>query len=342
MSILKRALLSLIRNKVRTAVILVLLVINCLVLTFSTYINTVCSGVINSVEKELSPAMTISGEYTEKTVYPRQERSQSYEEYEKDVYEVIEYSNALMNDERVQYLDYSLKKRLALCNLYTEGTSSLGGEAYSISGALLYEVKYDAEHLVSLQDGKYSDGLILGTSDWGYLAERSNTLTGVSRPDFYDLKAENIKIRHGRTFTEQEIRNGENVLVISVSDNIINEEGRYAYPEVGDKVYMYSLIVDEEMVVHADLEEFTIIGIATPEADMMKQIPGSNYFAYTPNATVLRIYEREMELSEYYNCKVMSEKWKRDNVGPIYFNTIEEFHDYVCYELKKIMNRYQY
>ena len=124
-------------------------------------------------------------------------------------------------------------------------------------------------------------------------------VSGVSHPDFIDLRLERLEITQGDTFTAEQLENGEYVVVVSEKWAFQNGLG------IGDIFQVENSIIDHELdypnqVVMTESYEFTIIGLF--KTDFYDFSPNVNDWditemnalsqinrMYIPNTTMRRI-----------------------------------------------------
>ena len=113
------------------------------------------------------------------------------------------------------------------------------------------------------------------------LKKRSNlSIIGINRPDFVDLQNNDIIITEGRTFTQEEINNGEKVILIdkdylNTLCNRLDEDEKKVCKlevknyEIGEKIEISNVILeypwkvsfeDEDKELYYESEEYEIIG----------------------------------------------------------------------------------
>ena len=133
---------------------------------------------------------------------------------------------------------------------------------------------------------------------------------GVQKSEFLDIKNNKIKIVEGRSFSQNELENGKNVL-------IINEKATYKQNKikVGDHLQLsrniYPLLFNSNSfddIIYSETVDYEVIGLF--EVDELYQINEQNTIdnyetrVYVPNIIIEKESERFSQLNELYNDDV--------------------------------------
>lgn len=234
-------------------------------------------------------------------------------------------------------LDYmKLEKEQNLENFKIEYVSA---DTINKIGASSYVKYYDYSEGTSLKSTtlkRYTNQENMNENSLGY---EYIYLTGVQYAEVLDFKEQKAKLTEGRTFTEEEIKSGKNVIIISTKlaeqnglslGSTITLRNDVVKPMSSDEMQSYAMSsiameYKEEIIATQDLE-FEIIGIFETKQEAPKQTDGMIDFKYIDEEKQNKIYTPNQAIRKI-NDFIVVEIGKYDeeqakNYGQAYYTPI--------------------
>lgn len=153
-------------------------------------------------------------------------------------------------------------------------------------------IDYSALYSLESEELSFSDRKIVDDKDY----ERIN-MWGSNNQIPLDFKNQEVILKEGRYFTEEELKNGANVIIVSTSFKYLNS-GETSDINVGDKIHLLrNLYVTpaksgfQEDVLYSETVEYEVIGLfdineKLTQRSSYNQIDSKNARFYVPNQTV--------------------------------------------------------
>lgn len=259
----KRVLLSITRRKMKSFLLfLIVFLLGCFV-TVGVAFSTAENNINHIIQMQLGAKLSIQGHLFESNEY--------YSHYLQDFDALYHTMEQLSKDENVLYSGYNLVFYMRNNCLERNSSDHTNLDKYPLdpSETRFYNTSY---------------------------------LFGVNDADLYaDLAEKNIQITEGRTFTEDEMNNGEPSIIIDDDYvNLIYTKNGFEKIEVGDKIPLLLPVYENESrenIAYTETIEFTVIGkFKATRSFMYKNGCGSldcvNLRFYTPNETVKKMIDR--------------------------------------------------
>ncbi|WP_161940457.1 FtsX-like permease family protein [Traorella massiliensis] len=158
-------------------------------------------------------------------------------------------------------------------------------------------------------------------------------LYGTQENQLLDQANQKIEIISGRSFTKDEVKNGEKVILIS--DNFLMD---------GNKIQIYDCIPVEKIlydsqfnVIYQEVSYYTVIGIFKKQEiiDDYNTYDSRNYDAriYTPYTTIINEYEQFQSLSELYpqSINTVTLSLEKIEIKMADMNDVNRYYDILDY-----------
>ena len=313
--ILRRVKLDLIKKYEKSLLKCVVFIILFSMLFTSLYIQNISKQLEDSIIKEFDIMLEINpniSTYDDKTT-TFYERTIQYEEMIGD----------LQNNTKYSYSDFNLSNKGYRSPIYTMGIN---------------------DSLITLYAGggyEYTNGLIWNefTNNQWPLGE---DLKSTRNPTPKDFELGLASIIDGRTFTDEEIQNGENVCIIPVGLKKY-ENGLSKSVWIGDEITISEILKDDQgNIIYYNEHTYTVIGnYSTSDGSGMKTMMGLKELPiYIPESNYQEMLENSiMHASEYYD-DYLDERYLF-NVHPTIFkfSNVDDFNSFLDY-LEKYSDRF--
>ena len=223
---------------------------------------------------------------------------ENYEEYEKNLNEIISVLDEYREDTRVLYFDYGIKKQIYTHNFRSDSTNDIFKGGISITdkdGRVIYKRIGGKADLAEINGN-------LNRENWTLINQFPTEIIGVSNYVFYDLINGNSRL--SSSSSTDHFHDGMVCMVNRQYSSFISDEGNICKPEIGDVIKMVLFLMDDNGVLTEHVEyEFTIVGFYFGSGD--ERISS----VYVPVDTLMmmqREYEQLCRQNGYY---LFSESW---------------------------------
>lgn len=158
-------------------------------------------------------------------------------------------------------------------------------------------------------------------------------LYGTQENQLLDQANQKIEIINGRSFTKDEVKNGEKVILIS--DNFLMDGNKI---QINDCIPVEKILYDSQFnVIYQEVSYYTVIGIFKKQEiiDDYNTYDSRNYDAriYTPYTTIINEYEQFQSLSELYpqSINAVTLSLEKIEIKMADMNDVNRYYDILDY-----------
>ena len=224
----------------------------------------------------------------------------SYNQTDRYMNDIIDFCNSLEKEGYVYHVDYTLKKNMLFGNNAQAGLDPSLMEKLSIAIEDIIDDNFDN----AVRNKEYDQQLL---SDILFNTNYDVRLLGENSSDTIALRYKNSRVTEGRSFTDEEIKEGRFVCMVPKGFTVYSPgtDTKIKDAEIGDIVYCRSSFFKEGQYAGGKTYEFEIIGIIQNE----NSEDDSQFRVVVPNQCILKIRNDDLYYSELYDSEIMSDEW---------------------------------
>ena len=200
--------------------------------------------------------------------------------------DIIDFCNDLEKEDYVYHVDYTLKKNMLFGNNAQAGLDPSLMEKLNIAIEDIIDNNFDN----AVRNKEYDQQLL---SDILFNTNYDVRLLGENSSDTIALRYKNSRVTEGRSFTDEEIKEGRFVCMVPKGYTIYSSDtdSKIKEAEIGDTLYCRSAFFKEGQYAGGKTYEFEIIGIIQNE----NSEDDSQFRVVVPNQCILKIKNDDPE-----------------------------------------------
>lgn len=214
--------------------------------------------------------------------------------------DIIDFCNDLEKEDYVYHVDYTLKKNMLFGN----------NAQAELDPSLMEKLNIAIEDIINdnfdnaVRNKEYDQQLL---SDILFNTNYDVSLLGENSSDTIALRYKNSRVTEGRSFTDDEIKEGRFVCMVPKGFTVYSPgtDTKIKDAEIGDIVYCRSSFFKEGQYAGGKIYRFEIIGIIQNE----NSEDDSQFRVVVPDQCILKIRNDDLYFSNLYGCEIMGTEW---------------------------------
>ncbi len=303
-----------IREWKKTLLLFTLFFVSFSLITTTFLLEAASERTIEKIKPEASGVITIKTDiidYPERLFSDEEVNGEYYKEYNILLSKLKE----LQSDDRINYIDFNIYKYMYAGTLNGNLSPII---VYNKDDDVIYQSDYENGYnklsfvMNSIESGDFNDIITEHNNEEiakKWIIENNNRVIvyGDYDPSLLERRNNNIAISKGRTFSDEEMINGDFVCILEKSSF-------YEYPDkninTNDVVSIIDYYVKDEKIVYSKVYQFTVVGIY--------EVKNKNGFSgtrmYVPIKTIEKIQNDQQFYMNKYDCNTFTDEWLKEDV----------------------------
>ena len=303
-----------IREWKKTLLLFTLFFVSFSLITTTFLLEAASERTIEKIKPEASGVITIKTDiidYPERLFSDEEVNGEYYKEYNILLSKLKE----LQSDDRINYIDFNIYKYMYAGTLNGNLSPII---VYNKDDDVIYQSDYENGYnklsfvMNSIESGDFNDIITEHNNEEiakKWIIENNNRVIvyGDYDPSLLERRNNNIAISKGRTFSDEEMINGDFVCILEKSSF-------YEYPDkninTNDVVSIIDYYVKDEKIVYSKVYQFTVVGIY--------EVKNKNGFSgtrmYVPIKTIDKIQNDQQFYMNKYDCNTFTDEWLKEDV----------------------------
>ena len=303
-----------IREWKKTLLLFTLFFVSFSLITTTFLLEVASERTIEKIKPEASGVITIKTDiidYPERLFSDEEVNGEYYKEYNILLSKLKE----LQNDDRINYIDFNIYKYMYAGTLNGNLSPII---VYNKDDDVIYQSDYENGYnklsfiMNSIESGDFNDIITEHNNEEiakKWIIENNNRVIvyGDYDPSLLERRNNNIAISKGRTFSDEEMINGDYVCILEKSSF-------YEYPDkninTNDVVSIIDYYVKDEKIVYSKVYQFTVVGIY--------EVKNKNGFSGTrmsvPIKTIEKLQNDQQFYMNKYDCNTFTDEWLKEDV----------------------------